>query len=450
MKNLLYIVGLVLILNNSWPLKAQEIQETYVLSLDEAFGLALKNNQSIQAQIKLTQIANNNVYPGKAGLLPSVNLLGDASYANNVSDIAIRTFQESPPEISFDESGVETRTLTAVIQADYIIFSGFSGKYRYKILQNEQSIALYQQESLINNTILTVAEIFLEIVKLQQREELLRENLFTSQKRLQKAQDLKEFGKSNGLLVLRAQTDVNQDENALDNLSLAKNNLLKDLNFLLGLEPNRTYKLGIDYTLPPLLSSEEIKRSILENNPDVKLSQNRVILSNNQLNLSQASRYPQVGTFANYGYFRQENDLQQLAEIKTLGFTLGVSLRYNLFKGNQNNRDIQNAKLGLESNKIRENQLLENLYTQAIKEQSNLQLLQDQLNREEENLITFEESFSRTESRYYAGKSSSLEVRDTQNALLASRINIQDLEIEILKASLRLESLKGTLVANSR
>ncbi len=427
---------------------AQEPDSLAKLTLEQAFDFALENNLEIKAQSKSVEIAENNVYPGRAGLLPTVSLIGDATYANNSSDVTIRTFQENPPQVNFDENGVETQTISAVVQADYVFFAGFSGKYRYKLLQDEQSLARYQQEALINNTVLAVAEIFLEVAKLQRREELLVENLAISQQRLDKVRDQFQFGKATGLLVLRAESDVNQDYNALDNIRLVKNNLIKDLNFLMGLAPESTYEVAIDYNLPALQSSEEIRQTMLSQNPELKLSQKGVELANHQLSVSQASRYPSVSGFANYGYFRQENDVQQLAEIQNLGFTLGISLRYNLFNGNQAKRDIENAKINTETSRIRQTQLEDKLYNQAIKELSNLQLLQAQLAREEQNLKTFQENFSRTEERYFTGKATSLEVRDAQIALLNAQITINDLEVDILQTSLRLEKLKGTLLEN--
>lgn len=99
--------------------------------------------------------------------IPTINLIGNASYINNSSDITIRTFTENPPTVNFDENGVTTQTVSVLAQADYVLFNGFSGKYRYALLQDEESLARLQQEILLNNTVLAVAELFLEIAKFQ-------------------------------------------------------------------------------------------------------------------------------------------------------------------------------------------------------------------------------------------------------------------------------------------
>ncbi len=148
---------------------------TETLTLEEAVSLALSNNQELQIQKKLIDIAQTNVFKGNAGLLPTINLIANGNYSNNISDLTIRTFQPepAPSQISIDESGVTSTTLSAVVQADYTVFAGFSGKYQYRLLENQEQIARYQQELIANNTLLGVSELFIEIVKLQSREELI-------------------------------------------------------------------------------------------------------------------------------------------------------------------------------------------------------------------------------------------------------------------------------------
>ena len=152
-------------------------QET--LTLEEAIDLALTNNQEITIQRKQTDIVRNNVYRGNAGLLPTISLIGNGSYSSGNTEVTLRTFAQSPQapsQITVDEDNVVTEQASAVLQADYVIFAGFSGQYRYRLLEHSATISRYQQEILVNNTVLSVAELFLEIAKLQRREEPLRRN----------------------------------------------------------------------------------------------------------------------------------------------------------------------------------------------------------------------------------------------------------------------------------
>lgn len=427
---------------------SSNLEVNKVLTLEEVIALALENNQELKIQQRRVDIANNNVYPGNAGLVPTISLLGNASYQNNDTDALIRTFQESPPTVAVSDGSAATTTYSAVIQADYVLLGGFSGKYQYQLLRNQKDLAYYQQQAAINRTIVNVSDLFLEIAKLQSQEELLQKNVKIGEERLSKVEDQFEFGKVTGLTVLRAKTDLNQDQSLLDNVLVAKNNLKRDLNFLLGIDAETKYRVSVSYQPPALVGVEDLKAEVMANNPNIQLGNKGVEVANNEYKLSTTRRLPTVNAFANYGYFNQENDFQQLAEVETLGYTVGVGFRYNLFSGGKTNRNIQSAKLGYEVSQFQQQQAKDMVLAEAIKERNSLVLLRSQLKREQENIETFRESYSRTEERFYNGKVPSLDLRDAQNALLNAEITINNLQADIMKSSLRLEALKGNLLVN--
>ncbi len=442
MKSIIYTTLVCLF---TWQAYGQNSAGANTLTLEEAIDLALKNNKDILIQSEQVKIAESNVYKGNAGLLPTVSLQGSANYVNNQTDITLRTFQPEQPQVNFNESGVTSTTLSAVAQVDYVIIDGFSGRYRYKLLENERSISQIQQEATIANTVVAVANVYCEIAKLQSREELLGESIAVSEERLQRAKDQVTFGQATGLEVLQAQTDINQDINALDDVLLAISNLIRDLNFLTGLEPGASYRVSAVYQQPLLAGSEDVVADVRSSNPDVQLSKQVILIAGNQASLARADLYPTVSAFANYGYFQQENDLQQLAEIQNVGANVGVSVRYNIFTGNRTRREIANAEINVRTSDIQSQQLEESVITEALKALNTLEILQAQLRRESANLGTFEEAFSRTQERYYAGKASSLDLRDAQIALLNVKIQISEIEINLINTNIRLKALRGKI-----
>ncbi len=421
-------------------------QRLDVLTLEQVADMALVNNQALQIQRKAVEISTNNVFKGNANMLPTINLIANSEHSNNNTEVGIRTFTDNPAFLELEDDAAATTTHSIVVQADYQLLGGFSARYQYRLLQDQQNISRYQQEVLVNNTILNVSELFLEIAKLQAREELLRENLVIGRDRLARIEDQFQFGKVSGLDVLRAKTDLNQDQTALDNVLLAKNNLKRDMNFLIGLEPETRYRVSVTYQPPILLPLEELKEEVQAHNPELKLNQVGIEAAENELKLNQSGLYPSLNAFANYGYLRQENDVQQVAELENIGYTVGVSFRYNLFNGNRTRNNVQNARINVDASKLRKEQNADQLIAGAIKEQNNLSILQNQLEREQQNLDTFKESFTRTEERYFNGQATSLDLRDAQVALLNAQITISDVKADILRSSLRLESLKGVLL----
>lgn len=442
MKNFIFIL-----LGLCW-LSESQAQDLETLTLEKAIALALENNQELKIQQRQVDIAENNVFPGNAGLVPAISLLGDASYQNNDTDAVIRTFQESDPTVSVSDGAAASTTYSAMIHADYVLLGGFSGRYQYQLLKDQKDLAYFQQQAAINETVVSVSSLFLEIAKLQSQEELLEKNVRIGEERLQKVDDQFQFGKVTGLTVLRSKTDLNQDRTSLDNVLVTKNNLKRDLTFLIGLEAESDYRVSATYRPSPKASVANLKGDVEANNPLIQLSDKGVEVAQKQYQISTAGRMPTISAFANYGYFNQENDLQLLAETETFGYTVGVGLRYNLFNGGRTNRSIQSAKLHREISQFQKDQTRDRVLADAVKEYHNLILLQDQLVREEENINTFRESYTRTEERFYNGKVTSLDLRDAQNALLNAEITLNNLKADIMKSSIRLEALKGNLIKN--
>lgn len=415
------------------------------MTLEEAIAMGLENNKRIQVQGIRTEIADNNVYLGNAGLLPTVNVIGSAQYAENQSDITIRTFQPDPPIVTFDEDGVVSETVQAVVQADYQLIGGFAGKYRYRLLKNESEVSQLQQRALIEETVVHITTLFTEIGKLQSREELLRENIEITTERLRRVEDRKEFGQATGLDVLRARTDLNSENNGLDDVRVIKGNLLKQLNVTIGLPLEDEYRVSVTYGLPENMDRETILEDIRTGNTAIQLANLGIEVAQNQIGLTSSAFLPKLNVFANYGYFNQQNDVQQLAEIENLGFVLGASLRFNLFNGSKTRKDLQNAKLNKEAQELDLKDLEEQTINAGLQELTSLATLDKQLKRETANLETFKETFELTQERFFNGQVTNIDLNESQNALLNARISVNDIQLDIVQRMVNLNSLQGKM-----
>ncbi|MEO1487102.1 MAG: TolC family protein [Bacteroidota bacterium] len=415
------------------------------LALEEAIGLTLENNYSINIEKKRSKIAEEQFSIGNAGLLPTINLIGNGSYANNNTELTIRTFQEPPaPAIqSFDDSGVATTTLQGVVQADYTVFAGFRGRYQFKVLESQNRISKLQEEATINQTILEVSTLFLEIAKLQRRQELLEKSIAITRDRVRRIEHQKEFGKATGLDVLNVESNLNRDLTQLDQILLAQNNLKRDLNFLIGSEPERQYRVSVIYETKELPEATVIQERIVSGNPQLLLAHEGIQIGDYQIELAKSRLYPQLDVFANYGAFYQENDLQQLAEITNIGYTAGATLRFNIFDGSRIRTAIRTAELEKETTIAQQEQLENRLITDAFTEINRIRILEAQLSRELENLVLFQEAFTRTESRFKNGKATNLDLRDAQTALLNAEITIAELQADLMNAYIVINTITG-------
>ncbi|MFN3997342.1 TolC family protein [Algoriphagus sp.] len=442
MRKILFIG--ILLLGFELAVFGQENSGLPLMTLEEAVDLTIANNKQLKIQKNLVQISVNNVFKGNAGLMPTLSLAGNGVFGENQANIDIRTFQENPPLVSIEEDGVQSTTLSAGIRADYLLIGGFRGKYTYKLLENQQSISRYQQELVMNELILGVSNLYYDIAKLQSREELLIENVAISREQLRRIENQIEFGQVTGALSLAAQTDINQELNALDDVRLIKNNLIKELNFLMGIAPEEAYLVSVNFQDPPLIETSELKELVVRNNPELKITDGYISAAMNQLKIAESAKYPQLNAFADYGYFRQENDAQQLKKLETLGYTAGLSLNVLLFDGSRVKNKIKNSRIEIENSQTQASLTEDELIKEAVKEQSQLLILKAKLIRQENDLATFNDNFSRTQERFERGLASSLDLREAQRSLLNAKIGITDAKLDILKSVAKLRNLMGS------
>jgi|GEM_PF-992785 outer membrane protein TolC len=444
MKNI--FISLLLVQAFVFPLYSQTNSADQILTLEDAIDLAIVNNKQLKIQRNLVEIAENNVFKGNAGLMPSIRLASDARLSENNANINIRTFIDNPPLVKLEESGVQSTTLSAGVRADYLLIGGFGGKYRYKLLENERSISRYQQEVFLNKLLLGISTLYLDIAKLQSREELLIENVAISREQLTRVENKIEFGQATGALALSAKTNINQELDALDNVLLLKNNLIKELNFLMGIAPETAYLVAVTFVHPAMMEVQELKAKVIENNPALKINSEFLMVSNNQLKVRESVKYPTLNAFADYGYFRQDNQVQQLAKLETLGYSAGLSLSFTVFDGKRINQGIRNAKIEIENVQTQLSLAEDELVKEAVKEQSQLVILKTKLDRQQNDLATFEDNFIRTQDRFEGGLASSLDLKEAQRSLLNARIGINDSKLDILQSMNRIRNLTGDFI----
>src|SRR6187401_848864 len=89
------------------------------LSLNDAIGIALKNNYSILIVRNNVSISTNNNTMGNAGMLPSVTATGTVS--ETVNDLN----QKYTDSRIVDSKGVVTSNANAGVALDWTLFDGF-------------------------------------------------------------------------------------------------------------------------------------------------------------------------------------------------------------------------------------------------------------------------------------------------------------------------------------
>lgn len=216
-------------------------------------------------------------------------------------------------------------------------------------------------------------------------------------------------GKSLKSNLLRIQSDINTNQ---AKLTEAENNIVVAkayFNFLLNKEPyqpvvaDTTLFDKIDTIVPPLTLIE-----VPDNKEELQSLKSKIKQAEIAVKKEKAFYTPTLFTYANVGY--QGTAFHFGVEQRYING--GISLKWNLFNGNQNNSRSQRAFLDVQILKSQFSETENQLYVQAITASKAVSTAQAQVNSARTNQGQAKEFYRETQKRYQQGLVLLLELTD--------------------------------------
>jgi len=394
--------------------KAQEL-----LTVKEAIAIALENNYDIKLFQNNLKVAQENVTPGNAGMLPTVT--GNFTQSNSVSN-------SNQTQISGEVRALDNaknNSLNYGISVGWTVFDGLGMFSRYETLKELQKQGEAELQRSVVTRISDVISTYYTIVEQQNLLSAMDSSIVISQERLRTAENRFSIGKASRLEVLNVQVNLNTDEsnrikqaNVVKNLKIALNNLLaRDLQQ--EFQVVREVHIDQSLTLGNLL--EQAKSS----NPDLILISINRRLAELEEKTIRANRYPTVRLNGGYNFSESESSLGFVAQSKSRGLTYGVTASVNIFDGFNQRRNERIAKLRIENADLQINQTnlqIETEISQAYNlYKTNLALVE----LEEKNEQIARQNMNITLEKYKIGTVSAVEFRDAQENFInaVSRFN---------------------------
>lgn len=412
-----------------------------LLTIDEAIKNALENNYNIKLARNDTYINEANNTLGNAGMMPNVALnFGQAYNFNN-------TRQEFFSGESRQGNNVKTSNLNANIMANWRLFDGFQMFTNRDKLREYENIGMTNLKLMMENTVAQVMEMYLMIEFQKKRIHTIQEAISISKERLNLAKLRQEVGTASNIDVLQAEVDINADSSSLINQMLVLRNLKVRLNNLMVSNPNTDFETSEVPVFPPV-SMNELMTNTAGRNKMLELADKNIILSNLTIDQWRSNIYPTIDLSTGYSFTRMNAEIGLLKFNQNAGFAVGLTGRWNIFNGFNNKREIQVAKLNLESQKLRKEQIWTDL-------QSNLQSFYNvytnantMIYQEEKNISIAKQNLDITREKMRIGTIISLELRQAQINLIDTEFRKITAEHDSRMAMLELMRLSGSLLQN--
>ncbi|WP_143715775.1 TolC family protein [Pedobacter heparinus] len=434
MKSRAFMFALVLLCTGTGLAYGQE-----QLSLQEAIATALKNNYDIKLVNNDIQIAKNNVNPGNAGMLPSL----DGSFSDGGSRQNITRTQSNGNQQTLD--GVRNTNMSYGASLGWTIFDGLQMFTNYERLKELQKQGEVNAKATILTTVSNVISSYFTVLKEQQLVRARDTALDISQLRLRIADNKLAIGRGSKLDVLAAKVDYNTDTAAY----LQEINLLKTaktaLNQVMARDLNLDFKVDEAIDIDSKLNYGTLAGQMEQLNPDL---QNAFISKKiAELNLKQVKgqRYPVVGVNGGYEFQKSASPTGFNTQQRATGFTYGLTASLNIFNGFLQRQNERNAKIEINSSALMLDKTKQDITAQLISTYQNYSTNLDLLKVEQNNVDIAKQNLDITLEKYRLGSISPLELREAQKNSIDAITRYLEAQYQAKLTEISLKEISGTL-----
>lgn len=416
-------------LENNLALKQENFSiQKSISALEEAKGL-FQPNVSFLATYTLAGGGRDISFPIGDLLNPVYQTLNDMTGGNNFPTLQNQTIQFLPND--FHETKI--RLIQPLFNSD--IYYNYKAKKELISFQEAQKKA-YEQELTknIKTAYLQYTQIF-ELEKIYQRTEgLLNEVLRTNQK-------LVKNDKSTSEIVYGAEYEIAKLQN--DKAEAYKNKKTAQAYFNFLLNRNLEENIELDSTIlvkeiptEDLISLEAQALAQRAELQQVKSGMNANLL---QIELNKANKYPKVNVVGDLGYQGFGYKFDNTQDFWLVNF----SLEWNLFKGKQNKRKIEQAQIEQSKLETRYTELEQQIKLQVQRAFYELQAFQKNIQANESGLRSAEKNYNLTKKKYEQGQARYIELVETQTKYINAQLALSLAQYNFLIKKVELQRLAG-------
>jgi outer membrane protein TolC len=392
--------AIILLLSLSLAAGAQKL-----MTLDEAIMQALENNYSLKISRNDEVIAGNNVTP--APFLPTVTGTGRQSQTTN-----------NTRSSSAGEDKTRTNLYSAGVSLNWRLFDGFGMFTEYSRQKELLSMSSQRVKINVETLIMRVCTEYYNIIVQQNRMESALTSLALSRARYENAEEKYLLGVISGLDLQQARIDLNADSSAVLTQQEPVISAYIRMTNLLNAGHEITFNISDTIILAPEIDVDSLRERTLLYNNQLILARQGEKLSQYDIDLVRADRYPTISFSTGYNFSRNEFPWQANSYNQANGLNWGLSLSWNIFNGLETRRRISNARIEAESSRLAyldiENEILGDLDLLYNTYRNNRIVT----NFETQSAEVARASLEIAMERYRLGSLSGLEFREYQNNYL--------------------------------
>jgi len=395
--------------------------------LDALIRTAQQNNQDIGAAAARVLQADAQARIAGAPLLPSVEGAGGASHADSPGSLGGRSINDQ---------------LSAELSVSYEI--DLWGKNR-AALQSAEASALasrYDRDTVALTVTSGAATTYIQILELQDRLAIARDNLANAQQVLAVVQARETAGAASALDLAQQRTVVAQQRAAIPPLEQQRQQSETALALLLGEPPERLSlaRQSLDDLKIPVVAAG-LPSSLLDRRPDIQNADAQLAASRANVKEARAALFPSIQLTGQGGF--QSAALDTLFSSASTLYSLAASLTQPIFEGGSLRGAIQLTQA--QSQELAQTYVKTVLAAFGDVENALIALRQSGLlyQAQQEVLVQSREAFRLSDAQYRAGAVDLLTVLTAQQSYFSARDQLVQAKSDRLQAVVALYKALG-------
>lgn len=409
------------------------------LSAAEAVAIGLENSFGIRIARNNQAVALHNQTPGRAGMLPRIDLSASQNFASN------NTRQQFFSGDERSAQGAQSQALNSGLQLSWTAFDGFAMFIRWDRFEALGEQAALDLRVAVEQSALSILLAYYNLVQQERRDSVLQNNLRLSEERRTLARSRLQVGAGSEQAYLQALVAFRADSALLIGQEVALAQARAELNRLMARDPQTPAVPARDIPLEALPPLSELEARLAGQNPSLLRARNSMAIAQLDTRLADSRRYPVLSFSSAMSFNRSANEVGVLQSNRSFGPSAGLALSFNLYDGGNLRHDRAIAHLQADNAQISYEQLLLDLRSSLFQLYTAYEGAAQSIAIESANLDIARRNLRIATETYRLGSIRDLEVRQAQQDLLEAENRQLDAQIRARQTQLQILWLCSSL-----
>jgi len=373
------------------------------LSLTDALAKTLEYNYGIRISKSDVEIASIKNNWGEAGRYPTIGFDASSNNAYNFTDTNW------------------TNRLYAGVGLDWTIFDGFRVNFTKEKLESLEELSQGRLGVVVENTIEDVIMAYYDVLLQQENLSVVKTVMTLSEDRYTYEQARHDLGGTVTFQVLQAQNVYLNDKALFMTQEVVVRNAVRNLNFLLGLDPNLMWNFPdpfepdtTDYILGDLTTK------MMSNNQTLRNQFTNLQLQKKEIDLRKSALYPSL--YVSAGLDENVSNVQFIGNTDALSTYGNLGLSWDIYTGGTRKRAVEVARINEEIAQVEIEQMEHALMNELLNLYDFYSIRIALLEVADESIEAAELNMSIADEKFRSGVITSFEYRDIQLIYLNSAL----------------------------